>query len=218
MPHNQLLHCICNIGTADNLLFTKYLISELQECFVKVIYPLEFLQFHQIAIPTWNEQSGWIHTIWIWNSKTLLLLFHEFIFPHTSPIIWLICSCQLFCLYFPFFFQSNDLLPPLHVASYWVIVRTTCYNELPLVTCRVNYWRNRYFLIILLRQHNQKNQQISLEIQHSFIYFIRFTYASTSSEIIYLRRAEEVSVEVIFIGYHRSKKISDAKLCIIKNG
>ena len=29
-------------------------------------------------------------------------------------------------------------------------------------------WRNSYFLIILLRNHNRMNQQVSLEIKHSF--------------------------------------------------
>ena len=30
--------------------------------------------------------------------------------------------------------------PSLHVAQCWDIVRTTCYKELPLVSCRVNSW------------------------------------------------------------------------------
>ena len=34
----------------------------------------------------------------------------------------------------------------------------------------------------------------------------RTSYASTSSAIMDLRRAKEVSLEVIFIGYHRGKK------------
>ena len=35
----------------------------------------------------------------------------------------------------------------------------------------------------------------------------RTLYASTYSEIMDLRRAKEVSMEVIFVGYHRREKI-----------
>ena len=112
VPHNQLLHCNCNIGTDAHLFFTKYLRSEFQEWFGKLLYPLEFLQFHMIAILIWNEWFGWIHTIWIWNRKTLLLSFHGFIFPHTSPIILLLCSCHLCCIDFSFFIYLPTPLSP----------------------------------------------------------------------------------------------------------
>ena len=105
------LHYSCNIGTADHLLFTKYLSSEFQECFGKVLYPLEFLQFHSIVIRIWNEWLGWLHTIWIFNINTSLLLFHDFIFPHTSLIIWLLFSCHLCCPYFSLFFSIITSFP-----------------------------------------------------------------------------------------------------------
>ena len=73
VTHNQLLLWSCNIGTAACFLFNKAPISEFQEFFGKLLYPLEFLQFHPIVILIWNEWFGWIQTIWIWNSKTLLL-------------------------------------------------------------------------------------------------------------------------------------------------
>ena len=63
VPHNQLIRFSCNIGTADHLLFTKSPSSEFQECFRKVLYPLEFIQFHTIVILIWNELFGWLHTI-----------------------------------------------------------------------------------------------------------------------------------------------------------
>ena len=122
VTHNQILYCSCNIGTASHLLFTKLLSSELQECFGKVLYHLGFLQFHLIVILIWNKLFGWLHTIWIWNSKTLLLSLNEFIFLHISPINLLLCLCLIFCIYFSFSFKFNDLLPPLHVASCWDIV------------------------------------------------------------------------------------------------
>ena len=103
VPHNQILYCRCNIGTNSHLLFTTSPSSEFQECFGKVIYPLQFLQFHTIVILIWDELFGWLQTIWIWNSKTLLLSFHDFILPHPSPIILLIWSCHLLCLDFSFF-------------------------------------------------------------------------------------------------------------------
>ena len=141
MTHNKLLRCSCNIGTAAHLLFTKAPSSDFQEWFGKVLYPIEFLQVHLIVILIWNEWLGWIQAIWVLNSKTLLLSFHYCIFPHPSPIIWLLCSCHLLCLDFSLLFQSNDLLTPLRVAYCWVIVRTTCYQDLPLVTFWVKYWR-----------------------------------------------------------------------------
>ena len=113
VPHNQILQWNYNIGTADHLLFTKSPSSEFQDWFCKVLYPLEFLQVHTIGILIWNEWFGWIHTIWICNSMTSLLLFYGCIFPHTSPMIWMLCPCHLCCLDFSLFFQSNDLLPPL---------------------------------------------------------------------------------------------------------
>ena len=51
-----------------------------------------------------------------------------------------------------------------------------------------------------------------------FIYLIRRIYASTPSAIMDLRRENEVSLEVVLIWYHRRKKISDTKWCIIQNG
>ena len=42
--------------------------------------------------------------------------------------------------------------------------------------------------------------------------------ASTSYAIMYLSTANDVSLETIFIGYHRRKKLSDAKLFMIQNG
>ena len=38
------------------------------------------------------------------------------------------------------FIQSNDLLLPIHVALYWYIGRTTCYQDKPLLTFRMNPW------------------------------------------------------------------------------
>ena len=96
VPHNEILRPMYNIGTDDHLLFTKYLSSELQECLGKLILPLEFIPFHHIFILVCNEYILWIHYIWVWYSNTLLLfLFSAFIFPHTSPMIWLMCSCHL---------------------------------------------------------------------------------------------------------------------------
>ena len=54
MPHNQLLHWICNISTDYHLLFTKLLSSEFQECFGKLLYHFEFIQFHAWAGLLWN--------------------------------------------------------------------------------------------------------------------------------------------------------------------
>ena len=141
ISRNQLLHCSCNIGTDAHLLFTKGPSSEFQEFFGKVLYPLDFLQVHMVVMLIWNEWFGWLHTIWTCNRTTSLLLFHDCIFPHTSPTIWLICLFHLCCLDFYLFFQSNDFLPPLHVEYCWDIVRNKCYQDLHLVTCRVNYWR-----------------------------------------------------------------------------
>ena len=44
------------------------------------------------------------------------------------------------------------------------------------------------------------------------IYFLRCTHVSTSSEIMDLRMEKEVSLEVVFIGYHRSKNILGCKI------
>ena len=138
MPYNEILHPTCNIGTYDHIVFTKSLRSYLQEFLGKLLFPLEFLLLYPIFILVCNEWFGWIYTIWVCNSKASLLLFHDFIFPHTSPIIWLLCSCHLD---HTFFIQYNELLPLLHVAFYCYIGRTKLYQALPLVTCRMNYWR-----------------------------------------------------------------------------
>ena len=111
VPHNQLLHRRCSVDTTDHLLLTKYSISGFQEWFVKLFHLLVFLQFHAIFIMIWSELFGSLYTIWTSNSKTLLLFFHEFIFPHPSPIFLVLFSCHLCCLYFSFFFQFNDLPP-----------------------------------------------------------------------------------------------------------
>ena len=84
---------------------------------------------------------GWIHTIWVWNGKTLLLSFHDFIFPHPSPIILLLRLCHLDR---DLFLQSNNLLSPLHVEFCWDIGITPCYQGMPLVTCCMNSWRRVY--------------------------------------------------------------------------
>ena len=55
VTHNNLLHYRSNIGTSAHLLFTKTLISEFQDCFGKLLYPLDFLQFHPVVILIWNE-------------------------------------------------------------------------------------------------------------------------------------------------------------------
>ena len=89
-------------------------------------------------IIVWNEWFGWIHMIWYWKGRTLLLSFHEFIFPHPSMIIWPMCLCHLDCA---LFIQSNNLFPPIHVVLSWYIGRTTCYKDIPLLTCHIKYWR-----------------------------------------------------------------------------
>ena len=80
---------------------------------------------------------GWLLNIWVWDGKTSLLSFCEIILPHTSLIILLLRS---FYINHSFFIQYNDLLPPTHVALYWGIVRTKCYQALPLVTYWMKYW------------------------------------------------------------------------------
>ena len=105
MPHNQILRCSCNIGTDAHLLFNKVPKSEFQECFGKVLYTLYFIQVHMIVMNIWNEWFGWIHSILIWNNKTSFLSFHDCIFPHPSPMIWLLYLCHLFCLDFTLFFN-----------------------------------------------------------------------------------------------------------------
>ena len=111
MTHNQLIKWSCNIGTADNLLFTLSLSAEFQKWFGKVLYLFEFLHFTPIVILIWNEQFAWIHIILIKNSKTLLLLCHDVIFPNPSPIILLLCSCVLSYLDFPLFFYPMAYYP-----------------------------------------------------------------------------------------------------------
>ena len=136
MPHNEFLHPSCNIDKYSHILFTKAPRSKLQECLGKLIPPLDFLHLHPIVILFWNEWFGWIHTIWVCNGKTSFLSFCGLILPQPSPIILLLHS---FHLYRDLFIQSNELFPPLHVALCWYIVRTKCYKDLPLVTCRMNY-------------------------------------------------------------------------------
>ena len=180
MPHNGLLQYICNIGTDARLLFTKSPSSEFQYLFC-VLYTIEFIQFHIIVITIWNEWFGWIHTIWVWYGKTSLLLFCDFIFPHPSPIIWILYSFHLCCIEFYLFLQSNDLLPPLHVESCWYIIRTTCYQKLPLVTCRVNSWRGffstRGCLFLLLTRNRLPiftNSWCLVTVYFSLTYFNLF--------------------------------------------
>ena len=72
------------------------------------------------------------------TAKTRFFSFSDFIFPYTSPIIWLLRSCHL---YRELFFWYNHLTLPLHVALCWDIGGTTCYQELPLVTCWMESWR-----------------------------------------------------------------------------
>ena len=135
MPHKQILHPRCNIGTNAHLIFTKSPISKFQECLGKVLLPIDFLPFHPIVILVWNELFCWFHTIWFWNGNTSLLSCHDFILLHPSPIIWLLRS---FHLDYAFFFQTNDLLPHIHVVLCWYIGRTTCYKALTLVNFRMN--------------------------------------------------------------------------------
>ena len=101
---------------------------------------ISFLQFHPIVISIWNEWFGWLHSIQIWNSKTLLLLFHDLIFPRTSQIIECYALVNFSVLVLSPFL-SNELLTLLHVASCWYNIINTCYQKLPIVTCQVNSWR-----------------------------------------------------------------------------
>ena len=120
--------------------FTKYPSSELQEFLGKVL-PLDFIQFNPIAILLWNEWFGWLHDIWVRNGKTSLLSFCGYIFPHPSPIIWLLRSCHIDR---SFFLKYNELLYPLHVSLCLDVGRATCYQAMPLITCRMNYWQCFY--------------------------------------------------------------------------
>ena len=138
VPHNEILHPSCIIDTDAHLLFTKALISKLQEFLGKLLFPLDFLQFYPIVILVWNEWFGWIHNIWVFNGKTSLFSFRDFILPLNSPIIWLLRSFNIDC---NFFIWYNGLLPPLRVTLCWYIGRTTCYQALLLVTCWMNSWR-----------------------------------------------------------------------------
>ena len=63
VPQNYLLHPNCNIGTYAHLLLTKSPSSELQEFLGKLIFPIEFLQYHLIVILVWNEWFCWLHII-----------------------------------------------------------------------------------------------------------------------------------------------------------
>ena len=117
-------------------------------------------------------------------------------------------------LIFAIHIQTSNPQEPPQVSS---LILTTPFSLTELTDQHLKYignllpslhssdWRNRYFLIILLRQHNRMNQQVSLEIHHIFIYFLSCTYASKYA-IMDLRRTKEVSLEVIFIGYCRRKK------------
>ena len=140
-PYNDIIHISCNIGTASHLLFTKSRSSELQECLGKIIFPIEFFQFHLIFILLCNEWFGCLHTIWVCYGKTLFLSFCGFIFHNTSPIIWLMQSCHLFCINSALFIYSNEIIPPLNVALCWDIGRTIWCQVLLLVTCWMKYWR-----------------------------------------------------------------------------
>ena len=140
VSHNELIHLSCNIDTASNLRFIKSPRSELKKCFGKLIAPLDFIQLQAIVVLVWNEWFSCIHNIWVWNGKTSLFLFCSFIFPNTSPIILLLRSCHLFCINIAFYLQSNDIILPMHVELCWNIIRTTCYQAIPLVTCWMNSW------------------------------------------------------------------------------
>ena len=60
--------------------------------------------------------------------------------------------------------------------------------------------------------------QSDLSVHRIIIYLLMCTYTSTSSTIMELRRAKEVSLELVFIGYHIGMELLNAKLCMIKNG
>ena len=151
MPRNDLLLPSFNIFTYYYLLFTKSPSYELQECLRKVHFSLEFFQLHPSFVLFWNEWFVWIHIILVWNGKTLLLSFCDFIFPCHFPITWLLRSCHLG---YSLFLRSNDLLPPLHVSFCCYICRTTLYKVLSLITCCMNSWRLSYstraWLLLLL--------------------------------------------------------------------
>ena len=63
VPHNKIIYCSCNIGTAAHILFNKSPSSEFQECFGKLLYLLEFIKIHNISTLIWNKWFGWLHTI-----------------------------------------------------------------------------------------------------------------------------------------------------------
>ena len=91
------------------------------------------------------------------EQQDLVELFCGFIFPHTSPIILLICLCQLWCINLAFFIQYNEILPPLHVEFCQNIDRTKCYQLLPLVIFRISSWwwvfsTRAWFSILLTRK------------------------------------------------------------------
>ena len=135
MSQNDLIYPSCNIFTYAHLLFIKSPRYKLQELLGKLLSPLEFIQLHMIVIIVWNEWFEFIFNIYIWNVKTLLLLFQDFILPHPSPIILLLCLCHI---YHDFFLQYNYLIPLLHVAFSWDIGSNKCYQALPLATCHMN--------------------------------------------------------------------------------
>ena len=75
VPHNHLLYCNCNIDTSSHLLFTKALSSKFQECFGKVIYPLEEPLFfdNSIAAAQPDESEGFFG-----NSPQYIYIFPQF--------------------------------------------------------------------------------------------------------------------------------------------
>ena len=75
------------------------------------------------------------------EQQDLVELFCFFIFSHTSPITLLLCLCHLWCINLAFFLQYNEPPPPLHGVFCQNIGITTCYQALPLVTCRISSWR-----------------------------------------------------------------------------
>ena len=135
MPYNEIIHPSCNIVTNARPIFTKFPSSKLQECLGKLLVPLDLIQIHPIVIVVCNEWVVWLHNIWVCNGNTSFLMFHYFIFPHNSPIISLL---RLWHLDRDFFLYYNYLLHYLHFAFCWDIGITTCYQDLPHVTCHMN--------------------------------------------------------------------------------
>ena len=140
VPHNQLLHCSCNIGTAAHLLFTKSLSSEFQEWFDKVLYPLEFFS-GSYGCYTYLEWMVFLTSHYLnLEQKDPVVVVSLLYLPSSlsNDLTDLLVSPFLYV--FSFIFQLNVFLPPPHVAYCWDIVRTTCYQEMPLVNCWVKSW------------------------------------------------------------------------------